>query len=234
MARKSMIEAIAALSNSAGRMGGEPQTVHRGLDEMAAMLIAGYVLAAHISATRLFVRERRGAEDFPTLTPRLKATREWLIGLLSDTQAAGSGGARLFQRAGGGRRPRRRIPAPAQSGAGVDRGGRGLSRARCRARRRARRGECAHRSDEGARRCKYASPAAQKIDDAGKIIAGMAARGEQRVELRRLRADRRRRRRRSAPPPAPAAGPSASARRRSPACNPCWRAKVGTGPGTGQ
>jgi uncharacterized membrane protein YccC len=83
MARKSMIEAIAALSDSAGRMGGEPQTVHRGLDEMAAMLIAGYVLAAHISAMRLFMRERRGGEDFPMLTPRLTATREWLLELLS-------------------------------------------------------------------------------------------------------------------------------------------------------
>ncbi|WP_158813745.1 FUSC family membrane protein [Methylocapsa sp. S129] len=87
MARKSMIEAIAALSDSAGRMGGEPQAVHRGLDEMAAMLIAGYVLAAHISATRLFMRERRGGDDFQTIGPRLQATREWLIGLLSDKQA---------------------------------------------------------------------------------------------------------------------------------------------------
>ena len=84
LARKSMVEAIAALSDSAGRMGGEPQTVHRGLNEMADMLIAGYVLAAHVSATRLFLRERRGAEDFAAILPRLQATREWLIALLSD------------------------------------------------------------------------------------------------------------------------------------------------------
>jgi uncharacterized membrane protein YccC len=84
MARKKMVEAFAALSDSAGRMGGEPQAVHRGLHEMADMLIAGYRLAAHISATRLFVRERRGAEDFSLLTPRLKATRERLIELLSN------------------------------------------------------------------------------------------------------------------------------------------------------
>jgi uncharacterized membrane protein YccC len=96
MARKSMIEAIAALSDSAGRMGGEPQTVHRGLDEMAAMLIAGYVLAANISATRLFVRERRGAEDFAALTQRLNATRQWLIGLLSDAQEPDLAGPAYF------------------------------------------------------------------------------------------------------------------------------------------
>ncbi len=88
MARKSMIEALAALSDSAGRMGGEPQAVHRGLNEMADMLIAGYVLAAHVSATRLFLRERRGDEDFPAIAERLKATREWLIALLSGKQAA--------------------------------------------------------------------------------------------------------------------------------------------------
>jgi uncharacterized membrane protein YccC len=87
LARKAMVEALAALSDSAGRMGGEPQTVRRGLDEMAAMLIAGYVLAAHISATRLFVRERRGAEDFPIIVPRLQATRDWLIALLSDQRS---------------------------------------------------------------------------------------------------------------------------------------------------
>jgi len=87
MARKSMIEAIAALSDSAGRMGGEPQAVRRGLDEMDAMLIAGYGLAAHISATRLFIRETRGTPEFETLGPRLKAAREWLIGLLSSQPA---------------------------------------------------------------------------------------------------------------------------------------------------
>jgi uncharacterized membrane protein YccC len=87
MARKSMVEALAALSDSAGRMGGEPQAVHRGLNEMADMLIAGYVLAAHVSATRLFLRERRGNEDFQTIAPRLRATREWLIALLSDKEA---------------------------------------------------------------------------------------------------------------------------------------------------
>jgi uncharacterized membrane protein YccC len=87
LARKSMIEAIAALSDSAGRMGGEPQAVHRGLGEMADMLIAGYVVAAHLSATRLLVRELRGAPDFQTVGPRLREAREWLIALLSNKGA---------------------------------------------------------------------------------------------------------------------------------------------------
>jgi hypothetical protein len=66
-------------------MGGEPRAVHRGLGEMADMLIAGYVVAAHLSATRLLVREMRGSPEFETAGPRLRAIREWLIGLLSKT-----------------------------------------------------------------------------------------------------------------------------------------------------
>ncbi|MGO8800183.1 MAG: FUSC family protein [Roseiarcus sp.] len=88
LARKSMIEALAALSDSAGRMGGEPQAVHRGLGEMADMLIAGYVVAAHLSATRLLVREMRGSPEFATVGPRLRAIREWLIALLSKPPAS--------------------------------------------------------------------------------------------------------------------------------------------------
>jgi uncharacterized membrane protein YccC len=88
MARKAMIEAIAALSDSAGRMGGEPQAVHRGLNEMADMLIAGYRLAAHVSATRLLLRERRGTEEFDLFAPQLRTTRGWLIELLSGKEAA--------------------------------------------------------------------------------------------------------------------------------------------------
>ncbi len=84
LVRKNMVEAIAALSDSTGRMGGEPQTVRRGLNEMANMLIAGYVLAAHISATRLIVRERRGQPDFETIPMRLQTAREWLIALLAN------------------------------------------------------------------------------------------------------------------------------------------------------
>jgi uncharacterized membrane protein YccC len=53
LARKGLIEAIAALSDSAARMGGEPRAAQRGLDEMAAMLIAAYVVVAHLAALRL-------------------------------------------------------------------------------------------------------------------------------------------------------------------------------------
>ena len=41
LARKNVIEAIAALSDSAGRMSVEPMAARKGLDEMAALLIAG-------------------------------------------------------------------------------------------------------------------------------------------------------------------------------------------------
>ena len=70
LARKDLIEAIAALSDSAARMGGEPQAVRRGLEEMAAMLVAAYDLAASISATRLSLRQNRGSAAFGDIGAR--------------------------------------------------------------------------------------------------------------------------------------------------------------------
>ena len=51
-----MIEALAALSDSAGRMSIEPTATRKGLDEMAALLIAAHGLVAQLSAARLDAR----------------------------------------------------------------------------------------------------------------------------------------------------------------------------------
>ena len=51
-----MIEAIAALSDSAGRMSVEPVAARKGLEEMAALLIAAHGLIAQLSAARLDAR----------------------------------------------------------------------------------------------------------------------------------------------------------------------------------
>jgi uncharacterized membrane protein YccC len=53
LARKNVIEAMAALSDSAGRMAIEPMTARKGLDEMADLLIRAYSLVAQLSAARL-------------------------------------------------------------------------------------------------------------------------------------------------------------------------------------
>ncbi|HYC25649.1 MAG TPA: FUSC family membrane protein [Roseiarcus sp.] len=92
MARKRMIEALAALSDSAGRMSAEPQAVRRGLGEMAEMLINAYVLAATISATRFMIRGAPKGADRDQLAARLADSREWLIGLLSKADAAADPG----------------------------------------------------------------------------------------------------------------------------------------------
>ena len=89
LARKSMIEAIAALSDSAGRMGGEPQAVHRGLDEMSRMLIAAYRLCAHISVLRSDYRANAGPGP-----PLLTAARNLLARALDlRADAPGPNGA---------------------------------------------------------------------------------------------------------------------------------------------
>ncbi len=82
MARKGVIEAIAALSDSAARMGGEPRAARRGLDEMAAMLIAAYVVVAHLSAARLALRAARGA-NVDAAQAEAKAARVWLAARLA-------------------------------------------------------------------------------------------------------------------------------------------------------
>ena len=96
MARKGVIEAIAALSDSAARMGGEPRAAQRGLDEMAAMLIAAYVVAAHLSAARLALRAA-GADAHKAQT-EATAARVWLAARLTakaDAEPAGEIDAEL-------------------------------------------------------------------------------------------------------------------------------------------
>jgi uncharacterized membrane protein YccC len=85
LARKNVIEAIAALSDSAGRMSSEPMAARKGLDEMANLLIAAYNLVAELSAARLAVQT--GA---PPLNP---AIREGVQGLLANQSGAAASDA---------------------------------------------------------------------------------------------------------------------------------------------
>jgi uncharacterized membrane protein YccC len=74
LGRKDLIEALAALSDSAARMGGEPVSARRGLEEMSAMLIAASVFVAHVSAARLDLQEARAPAELKTVAE----TRGWL------------------------------------------------------------------------------------------------------------------------------------------------------------
>jgi uncharacterized membrane protein YccC len=82
MARKGIIEAIAALSDSAARMGGEPRAAQRGLDEMAAMLIAAHAMVAHLSAMRLTLLAASPGEADGAWADA-NAARDWLTTSLS-------------------------------------------------------------------------------------------------------------------------------------------------------
>jgi uncharacterized membrane protein YccC len=63
LARKNVIEAIAALSDSAGRMSVEPVAARKGLEEMAALLMAAHGFTAELSAARLDIRSGGSAPD---------------------------------------------------------------------------------------------------------------------------------------------------------------------------
>jgi uncharacterized membrane protein YccC len=80
LARKNAIEAIAALSDSAGRMSIEPMAARKGLEEMAALLIAAHGFVAQLSAARLAVRTGGPAPD--------PAIRDWLQARLASQSGA--------------------------------------------------------------------------------------------------------------------------------------------------
>ena len=80
LARKNVIEAMAALSDSAGRMSIEPTTARKGLDEMAALLIAAYSFVAQLSAARLAVQIGAPGAD--------PAIRDWLQAFLAGPSGA--------------------------------------------------------------------------------------------------------------------------------------------------
>jgi uncharacterized membrane protein YccC len=81
LARKNVIEAMAALSDSAGRMAIEPMTARKGLDEMAELLIRAYSLVAQLSAARLATQTGVPLPDL--------AISNWLHALLVGESDAG-------------------------------------------------------------------------------------------------------------------------------------------------
>ena len=82
LARKALIEAIAALSDSAARMGGEPAAAQRGLEELAAMLIAAHGVVAQLSAARIALQAADPAEADQARVEAAAAQR-WLSGELA-------------------------------------------------------------------------------------------------------------------------------------------------------
>ena len=88
--RKALIEAIAALSDSAARMGGEPEAAQRGLEELATMLIAAHGVVAQLSAARIALRAGDPAEADQARV-EAAAARRWLSSEL------GAGGAAATQ-----------------------------------------------------------------------------------------------------------------------------------------
>ncbi len=83
LARKNVIEAIAALSDSAGRMSIEPMAARKGLEEMALLLIAAHGLVAQLSAARLAVQSGASGPD--------AAIRDWLQARLGSGAADARG-----------------------------------------------------------------------------------------------------------------------------------------------
>ena len=80
--RRALIEAIAALADSAERMGGEPRAAQRGLNELPPMLIAAHVVVAHLAAMRLALHIADPAAA-TSARAEAEAARAWLRGALA-------------------------------------------------------------------------------------------------------------------------------------------------------
>ncbi|THD42022.1 MAG: hypothetical protein E7774_16785 [Bradyrhizobium sp.] len=99
LARKELIEAIAALADSAARMGGEPRAARRGLDQMPPMLMAAYVVVANLAAMRLALRVA-DPESAAKARAEAEAARDWLNDALAQgAHARGPGPAEPNERA---------------------------------------------------------------------------------------------------------------------------------------
>ena len=85
--RRNLVEAIAAISDSASRMGGEPRATRRGLEEMASMLIAAYVVVANLSAMRLALRVSEG-EGATQARAEADSARGWMAATLATSGAS--------------------------------------------------------------------------------------------------------------------------------------------------
>ncbi len=109
LARKNVIEAMAALSDSAGRMAIEPMTARKGLDEMADLLIRAYSFVAQLSAARLAAQIGVPLPDLAMSNwlQALLAARSDLIGIIAEPPVgplalaamAVSAAARTYERA---------------------------------------------------------------------------------------------------------------------------------------
>ncbi|MDR3436062.1 FUSC family protein [Telmatospirillum sp.] len=82
LARKTLIESLAALSESAARMKGEPEHVRALWPEYGRLLAASYATAAQIVTVRLIIRNRGKDLDPRTSESLLDATRRDVLSLL--------------------------------------------------------------------------------------------------------------------------------------------------------
>jgi uncharacterized membrane protein YccC len=85
LARKSFIESLAAMSESASRLKGEPAVVRALWPQYGRLLAASYVTAAQIVTIRLLIRNRMDRLDPHLCEPLLEDTRRTVMALLDPT-----------------------------------------------------------------------------------------------------------------------------------------------------
>ena len=82
LARKNLIEAMAALSESAARMRGEPTAARALWPDYGQLIASAYATAAQIVTVRLLIRTRRGELDVRASRSLIEETRHAVLDVL--------------------------------------------------------------------------------------------------------------------------------------------------------
>ena len=86
LARKTMLEALAAITESAARVGGEPAHVQSVMPDLGTLLSAAYSLAAQMVGIRSLLTNRRAEIDPTYADDLLQRTRQAVLGQLDLTR----------------------------------------------------------------------------------------------------------------------------------------------------
>ena len=79
LARKNLIEALAAMSKSATRMRGDPEAQRAVWEDYGKLIAAAYTTAAQIVTVRLLIRSRRAELDPAACAKLLEETRQSVL-----------------------------------------------------------------------------------------------------------------------------------------------------------
>jgi uncharacterized membrane protein YccC len=111
--RKQFMDSLSALISSFQRMLDEPRSRHRAVDNLSRFIVQNYLVAAHVAAARIQVRQHYGELDVPAAEAAIEQATEAAVRSLTLASERLAGEERHGARGAGSsaHRQRRRWPA---------------------------------------------------------------------------------------------------------------------------